>query len=214
MKEVNLKEASSVDMNGYYWLCVNNHVYLWDYFTSPYVDLGNPDENAARLSWWYWDNVNAGSFITDESTLYYADRNAGRIIKFQQSFADFGNAINSTYRIPLRDLGGSVYEFDVLNMWVDIRLDTRTKIDIKYVMANETDLESESATIDVGSFSIPTFSIPTFTLNVVGSRQTYTFQPAEKKIDLFSVEFSNSEIYRDMNVSNVVISYKLGKRKR
>jgi hypothetical protein len=31
---------------------------------------------------------------------------------------------------------------------------------------------------------------------------------------LFGVEFSNNEVNRDMNISNVVIAYKLGKRKR
>jgi hypothetical protein len=81
-------------------------------------------------------------------------------------------------------------------------------------MADEIDLETESAVVEAGSFSIPGFSIPTFTLDVIGSRQTFTFQPTEKKIDLFGVEFSNSEVNRDMNISNVVFSYKLGKRKR
>jgi hypothetical protein len=213
LKETNLKTASSVDFNGHYLLCVNDKVYLWNYFITPYIDTGNPDESAKILSWWYWDNVNAGSFIADES-LYYADRTTGGIAKFKTGFNDFGSAIESMYRVPLRDFGNTVYEFDVLTMWVDIRVDTRTKIDIAYIMADETDLESESALVEAGSFYIPGFSIPTFTLDVIGSRQTFTFEPQEKKIDLFGVEFSNSEVNRDMNISNVVFSYKLGKRKR
>jgi hypothetical protein len=214
MKEANLKTASSVDFNGHYWLCVNDKVYLWNYFISPYYSTGNPDADAQRLSWWYFDNINALDFIIDAQTLYYANRATGQIAKFKTSFNDFGLAINTLYRIPLRDLGSTVYEFDVLTMWVDIRVDTRTKINIAYVMADEMDLESESASVEAGSFSIPGFSIPTFTLDVIGSRQTFVFQPTEKKIDLFGVEFSNNEVNRDMNISNVVVSYRLGKRKK
>lgn len=214
MKEVNLKTASSVDFEGHYWLCVNDKVYLWNYFISPYVDTGNPDESAERLSWWYFDNINALNFIIDGQSLYYADRTTGKIVKFKTSFNDFGLAINTLYRIPLRDLGSTVYEFDVLTMWVDIRVDTRTKFNIAYIMADESDLETESAIVEAGSFSYPGFAYPTFTYAVIGSRKTFTFEPQEKKIDLFGVEFSNSEVDRDMNISNVVLSYKLGKRKR
>jgi hypothetical protein len=208
-----LKAATSVDFAGHYWLCVNDKVYLWNYSISPYYSTGDSDADAQRLSWWYFDNVNAGSFISDES-LYYANRTTGEIARFKTSFNDFGLAIKSVYKIPLRDLGNTVYEFDVLTMWVDIRVDTKTKIDIAYVMADEIDLETESAVVEAGSFSIPGFSIPTFTLDVIGSRQTFTFEPQEKKVDLFGVEFSNNEVNRDMNISNVVIAYKLGKRKR
>lgn len=214
MQESSLKTASSVDFNGKYWLCVGDKVYLWDYFTSPYVDTGNPDENAKRLSWWYFNNISASCFIINDTVLLYGSRTSGKVAKFITNFNDFGSAINPVYRIPLRDLGGSKNEFDVLTMWVDVRTDTRTKLNITYIMNDESDIETESATIDVGSFSLPGFAIPTFTLNVVGNRQTFTFEPQEKKIDLFGVEFTNTEVDRDMNVSNVEIAYRLGKRKR
>jgi hypothetical protein len=214
MQETNLKTASSVEHDGKYWLCVNDKVYLWDYFISPYVITGNPDEDAKRLSWWYFDNINAASFMVDADELYYGSRDNGRTVKFTTSFIDFGEAINSIYRIPYRDFGDSIYEFDVMTLWVDIRLDTRTQLNMTYFINDGTTQETESAIIDIGSFSIPGFAIPTFTLNVVGTRQTYVFEPQEKKIDLFGIEFSNNELNRDMNVSNIVIAYRLGKRKR
>lgn len=213
-KETNLETASSVDFNGHYWLCVNDKVYAWNYFISPYYSTGNPDTDAQRLSWWYFDNINALDFIVDGQDLYYADKTVGQIVKFIDNFVDFDEGISAIYRIPLRDFGNSVYEFDVLSMWVDVRSDTRTEIQIAYVISDESTLETETDEISVGSFSIPGFSIPDFTLNVMGFRQTFVFQPLEKKIDLFGVEFTNSAIGRDMNISNVTISYKLGKRKR
>jgi hypothetical protein len=215
MKDNNLISASSVSHNGRYWLCVNDKVYLWDFTITPYVDTGNPDKSAELLSWWYFDNINAHSFITDAQELYYINRTSGKTVKIRKDkFSDFGLAIKSLYKLPSMDLGGGVYEFDVMTMWVDIRSDTRTQINIKYITSDGIDVETEPGIIDVGSFSIPGFSIPNFTLNVSGVKQTFVFQPAETKIDLYGVEFSNEEIDRDMNISNIVLSYKTGKSKR
>jgi len=214
MQELNLKTATSIDYKGHYWICVNNKAYLWNYFISPYVDTGNPDESARRLSWWYFDNINASSFATDGIDLYYAHNEEGKVVKFVDNFVDFDEGINAVYRLPLRDFGNSVYEFDVLNMWVDVRGDTRSKIKIDYIISDETDFVTEPEEVEIESFSIPGLSIPGFTLDVIGMRQTFVLQPLEKKIDLFGVEFSDNTIGRDMNLSNVVISYVLGKRKR
>lgn len=214
MKESNLTEASSVEFNGKYWLCVNDKVYLWDYFNSPYYSTGNSDEDAKRLAWWYFDNINASSFVIEGTNLLYVNRADGKTIKFIDNFVDFSGGINAAYRIPLRDFGGSIYEFDVRDMWLDVRSDTRTEINIAYVISDESSLATETDVVSVGSFSIPGFSIPDFTLNVMGFRQTFAFKPLEKKIDLFGMEFSNNAIGRDMNISNVTLSYTIGKRKR
>jgi hypothetical protein len=133
LKEANLKSASSVDFNDKYWICVNDKVYLWDYAISPYYSTGNPDADAQRLSWWYFNNINAQSFIMDGQDLYYANRTTGVIAHFitvydGTQFYDFGEPISALYRVPLRDLGDSVFEFDVIDLWIDCRGDTKTQI--------------------------------------------------------------------------------------
>jgi hypothetical protein len=218
LKESNLKNASSVDFDGKYWLCVNDKVYPWDYFISPYVDTGNPDVSAKALSWWYFDNINAQSFITDAGNLYYTDRVTGKTVKFHVTddggqFYDFGVEIQSVYRLPLRDLGGGIYEFDVIDMWVDASGDSRTDIDILYFTNDEISGEAEAEPITVGSFNLKNFSLHNFTLGVMGLKKTFALKPLEKKIDLFGVEFHNSDAGRDMNISNLKLSYRLGKRK-
>lgn len=219
LKESNLTTATSVDFNGKYWLCVNDKVYLWDYFISPYADTGNPDESAKRLSWWYFDNISAGSFIVDGQDLYYSHRTLGRIVKFitvydGTQFYDFGLGYNSMYRIPLRDLGDGIYEFDIKNLYVDCRGDTQTAINILYITSDELNGEIETEPILVGSFSYDTFSYDTFTYQVMGFKETFVLSPMEKKIDLFGIEFSNNDAGRDMNISSVSYSYKLGKKKK
>lgn len=218
LKESNLIDAVSVDFNGHYCLCVNDKVYPWNYFITPYVDTGNPEESAKRLSWWYWDNINAGSFITDGQDLYYGERDTGKVVHFitvydGTQFYDFDEAISSIYRIPLRDLGAGVFEFDVLEMWIDCRGDTKTAIHVVYITSDDINGDPATDDIEVGSFSLDTFSLDTFTLQVMGYKETFPLTPSEKKIDLFGVELSNNEPGRDMNIGDVKYSYKLGKKK-
>ncbi len=218
LADSNLNLATSIEIKGKYWLCVNNKVYLWDYFISPYVSTGNPEESAKALSWWYFDNINAGAWITDGQDLYYSDRSLGRVVKFHreydnQQFYDFGNEINAIYRIPLRDLGMGLYEFDVLECWIDCRGDTRTGITVTYITSDNINGDPATDEIQLGSFSYDTFSYDTFTYQIMGYKETFPLSPMEKKIDLFGIELSNTDGGRDMNISSVMYSYRLGKKK-
>jgi len=214
MKESNLTSASSVTFDGKYWLCVNDKVYLWDYTITPYVDTFNPDKSAELLSWWYFDNINAYSWITDAQDLFYINRTTGLTVKFQSLFYDFGAGIHSIYRIPMRDFGASIYLFDVLKAYVDVRGDTRTAFKVTYFTSDNTRGIVEDEEIIVGSFSLDNFSLDNFTLDVMEVKYTFPLAPNEKNIELFGIEFSNDSEGRDMNISNIVISYLIKKPKR
>lgn len=216
--ETALKTANSVDFNGKYWLNVGDKVYLWDYFISPYTDTGNPEQSAKLLSWWYFDNIDSSCFIIDDQSLYYVNETNGKSVQFITSndgtqFYDFGVGYSSMYRIPLRDFGNGINEFDVLEMWVDCRGDTRTLIQVVYVTSDDINGDPSMDYIEVGSFSYDTFSYDTFTYQVMGYKETFPLAPMEKKIDLFGVEFSNDDGGRDMNISDIQLLYRLGKRK-
>jgi len=214
--ESNLKSASSVDFNGKYWLCVNDKVYLWDYFISPYYDTGNPEENARRLSWWYFDNINAGMWITHEDELYYADRTEGLFVKFHTAydntqFYDFGEAISAVYRCPVREFGNGVYEFTVLRGWVGVRGDTRTSSTVKYFTSDEPNGDPSTEPINVGTFFWNKFNWALFTWGVMGHVYDWPLTPGAKNIRYFGAEFSNNEAGRDMNISSIVWQYSLKK---
>lgn len=219
LKESNLTSATSVDFDGKYWLCVNDKVYLWDYYISPYVASMNPEEPAKILSWWYFDNIAAGSFIIDGQDLYYTHRTLGRIVKFinvydKTQFYDFDSSYKAIYRLPLQDFGGGVYEFNVNDVWCDVRGDLRTTFDITYITSDSLQGEIETDPITVGTFKLTDFSLIGFSLRVMGYKTTFHMKPLEKKIDLFGFEISNSDGGRDMNISNIVVSYFIGKRKK
>lgn len=216
LAEQNLKSASSVDFNGKYWLCVNDKVYLWDYFISPYYDTGNPEDNARRLSWWYFDNINAGMWITHEDDLYYADRTAGLFVKFHTAydntqFYDFGEAISAVYRCPVREFGNGVYEFTVLRGWVGVRGDTRTSSTVTYFTSDEPNGDPATEPINVGTFFWNKFNWALFTWGVMGLVYDWPLTPGAKNIRYFGAEFSNNEAGRDMNISSIIWQFSLKK---
>lgn len=212
LSEDNLTEASSVEFDGNYWLCVNDKVYLWDYFLAPYYDTGNPDDNAKRLSWWYFDNVNSKAFSSDVDSLYYIERDTGKTVKFytvydEGQFYDFGLGYNGLYRYPYRLVGGGLYEFTVVNGIIGVRSDRKTSYQVKYYTNDDVNGEIDTDPILVGTFAWNTFNWSTFTWAVMPRLYLWPLRPALKNIQYFAVEFSNSEAGRSMNIVSMKWQY-------
>lgn len=217
LAETTLKTASSVDYDGKYWLCVGDKVYLWDYFISPYVDTGNPDESAKSLSWWYFNTINAQSFIIDATILYYIDRTNGKTVKFHTAydssqFYDFGNGISTLYRYPFREMGDGFYEFSVSKGYIGVRGDNKTEFDVMYITSDDPYGDPSTEQIEVGSFSWSNFSWANFTWGVMGPNFESVLIPGAKNVRYFGCEFSNSDAGKDMNISSIKWEYKITKK--
>lgn len=210
--EENLTEASSVIHDGNYWLCVNDKIYLWDYFLAPYYDTGNPDDNASRLSWWYFDNISAKDFSSDGLELYYIDRTSGKTVQFYitydaNQFFDFGLAYKGLYRYPFRLVGGGLYEFTVTNGIIAVRSDRKTEYQVTYFTNDDIVGELETEPISVGSFAWDQFNWSTFTWAVMSKLFNWPLRPALKNIEYFAVEFSNNEAGKSMNIVSMRWQY-------
>jgi len=212
--ESNIIEASSVQHDGNYWLCVNDKVYLWDYFLAPYYDTGNPDDNAKRLSWWYFDNINAKSFASDGDELFYIDRTSGKTVKFyteydEGQFFDFGLGYEGKYRYPFRLVGSGLYEFTITNGIIGVRSDRKTTYEVKYFTNDDITGEIETEPIEVGTFSWDTFNWSTFTWGIMPKLFLWPLRPALKNIEYFAVEFSNNEAGKSMNIASMRWQYQI-----
>ena len=219
LKEENLQEASSIEFDGNYWLCVNDKVYLWDYFLAPYYDTGNPDDNAKRLSWWPFDNINAKDFASNVNDLYYIERDTGKTVQFyteydEGQFYDFGLAYEGKYRYPFRLVGGGLYEFTVINGIIGVRSDRKTEYQVKYFTNDDVNGEIDTDPIVVGSFAWDTFNWGTFTWGVMPVLFLWTLRPALKNIQYFAVEFSNNEAGKSMNIVSMKWQYQVKRRIR
>lgn len=216
LTETTLTTATAVNYNGKYWLCVGDKVYLWDYFLSPYVDTGNPEQSAKALSWWYFTNINAGAWMVGD-TLLYVNKTTGLTVEFYKvydggQFFDFGLIIPAIYRYPYRLLGNGIYEFSVLRGWVTIRGDIKSSFEVTYFTSDNFDVgDAATETIQVGSFNWALFSWANFTWNCLGPIYNWELYPFQKNIRYFGVEFENVVAGTDMNISSVSWQYKLGK---
>lgn len=214
LAESNLTSASSIEFDGAYWLCVNDKVYLWDYFIAPYYDTGNPDDNAKRLSWWYFDNINARSFASDVDALYYIKRDTGKTVAFytkydQGQFFDFGLGYEGLYRYPARLIGGGLYEFTVVNGIIGVRSDRKTSYQVKYFTNDDVIGEVDTDPIEVGAFLWSSFNWSTFTWGVMPFLFLWPLRPALKNIQYFAVEFSNSEAGKSLNIISMQWQYQV-----
>lgn len=217
--EDNLTQASSIEFDGNYWLCVNDKVYLWDYFLAPYYDTGNPDDNAERLSWWYFDGINAKDFASEVNDLYYIERDTGKTVQFyteydEGQFFDFGLSYVGKYRYPFRLVGGGLYEFTVINGIIGVRSDRKTQYQVKYFTNDDITGELDTDPIQVGTFAWDTFNWSTFTWAVMPALFLWPLRPALKNIQYFAAEFSNDEAGKSMNIVSMRWQYQIKRQIR
>ena len=210
-QETNLDKATSADFEGKYWLSVDDTVYMWDYFISPYINSTNPDDSAEKLSWWVLDTIDSAEFIYDGRDLYYLQR-SGKTVKFHTTydndqFYDFGNAISSVYRYPKRELGGGILEFSVLKGFVNVRGDRKSSHTVTYFTSDNPNGDPFTESVDVGSFSWANFSWLLFTWRVMGPLYNWVLMPFLKNIRWFAAEFSNNTPGTGMNISSMQWQY-------
>lgn len=207
MQESGLMGTTSVCFGGKYWLCVNGHVYLWDYEIAPYTITGQIDADAGNLSWWLFDNIDASAWMIDGTNLYYGNAN-GNVVHFIDNFRDFGtDPINGLWRMPLRDFGFPQYLKTILELWITARSDTKTKIALRYITNNSFDGDEDYQPIIAGTFAWSNFSWDAFSWQVINYMKTFRRRPNKKKILVFGVEFSNDETGHDLNVSGITLTY-------
>ena len=209
-----LQAATSCDWTKYnqYWLCVGTKVYMWDYGLRPYIDSGDFSADQKRLSWWMFDNINANCFFVDGDDMYYGDRTVGNLSHMVEQLNDFGSAITARYRIPLRDFGASDWLKNVPLMTITSRADTNCKINIEYITEHGSRIDPQPITLT--SFSWANFSWATFSWSVINFGKSITRYPSNKHVLYWSVEFSNSDVARDLSIIGLVVFWSISKKIR
>jgi len=117
----------STDDTSHYWLEAGGHVYLWDYEHS----------TAFKPSWYFFTDIHAVSYFTDEENCLYHLDAAGRVTRFERVFSDYGEGINKVFALPTQYFGGYDRLKDVLYTLLVVRSDTDTEIQLRY----DTDYE-------------------------------------------------------------------------
>lgn len=205
MQEAGLDSCHSVNWNGQYWLAIGEHVYMWDYTIAPYSDSGKPDYDASRLSWYLFDNFPVSDFVVDDKELFYARGN--RLVTLTDEFNDFGEAIHARYQTPLLLFNQPDYLKTVRNIYFQVRANTASKINIRYITEDMPDGELDPEEISVPSRMWEFFSWDGFSWEVVNFAKEFARRCYLKNINMVAVLLTNDEVNRDMSVSNIKFQY-------
>jgi hypothetical protein len=201
-----LQNASSVDFDGKYWLCVGNVAYVWDYRLSPFANTGNQALDEERLSWFPYDNINAAHWIAYDQQLFYGDRTNGYLVKFQPNYNDFGNAINGVWRSKLFNFNLPDYLKTITEVWFSTRALSGSTLTIKYLNDNGEVVDSTSVAISA-SWDWANFAWDTFSWFVSKFAPTIRTKPKIKKVTFFQIEFSNNVFNENLSILSLIIRY-------
>ena len=108
--------VSSMDDEKRYWLVVNGHVWLWDYYISNYK---NP-------SWFFFDNINGLGFVQEHDSVWHFDA-LTRLTHFERVYFDYDP---STDPVPAEEFSDEatyqvgdycIYKGDIYQCVVEIK---------------------------------------------------------------------------------------------
>lgn len=208
LREPNLKQSVSVDFQENYMVCVNDHVYTWNYGITPYSFSGNVQQDAYVLAWFYYNNINANCFVGIDDKLLYGREN--RIVEFTEDRKDFDYPIESYYYTPAYDFDSIDYLKTAQKMFVSVRGDVSTRLDMTYYYDSSVKEEDEPIIMPARLWS--DFSLINFSLEgAVKYAKTYMKKIKIKKFRNLSIKFYNNHLDMDMNLAELAIYYTYAK---
>lgn len=209
----------SIDYDQKYFL-INSETgeaFVWDYGMSPYQNTGRIDDDAKRLSWFYFDNFFFKSIFNVEDKAMFIPYRMRRYIlengKVNRDFADIKNAIGELglgfedyaenaidiyYMTPLLHFSvaqgsgsrNSVENLKTIkNIYVEARGDTASLIRMRYITDEDGAGEEEPEPLIIPSHLWYTFSWDTFLWKMIRFSNTFRRKCSIKKVQLMGVIF-------------------------
>lgn len=205
-------ETISADYDSKYFLCNprTGMCFMWDYLISPYYISSTKAASAKDLDWFLFSGISAKEFIKYDGVLHYSKADK-KIAKLNDSFSDFGNAIESYYMTPFMQFNAVEYLKNVKNIYVQCRGDTASVIDMYYRTEQDISPEHEADAIRIGGRMWEHFQWNNFQWLMVNWANTFMRKCSLKKVQMASFYFENRENNRDMSISHIGISYSIVK---
>lgn len=205
--KADLLNASSVDFQGKYYICVGSKVWVWDYRLSPFA---GDDE---LLSWFPYTNINANCWLVIDKDLYWGDQSEGLTQKATpEIYNDNGVAINKVWKSKLWNFGMPDFLKDIMEAWFSTRATSYTIITPKYYTDVGTIDPGGDTVKKVGSFSWSIFAWDKFSWFVSQFTPTEHLKPKVKKTIHFQIEFSNNELNQNLSILSLVVKYLVNRK--
>lgn len=202
--DVRTADADTVccaDDDNRYWLAANGEAWVWDYILS----------SVSKPSWFRFTNIAAVDFFKSDSALYHLNA-AGRLTRFDRSFADYGGAIEKRYRFAVQDFGSYERLKDVTRVIFATRSDTDTEIKITWVSDYET--RNDLTDISIFGWRLAPRNLTNRYLGIRNFANTAVRRPGCRHVRHFTMVLENNDAYRDMSIVSARIDYNFQGRDR
>ena len=186
--EDNLEQAEGFVYDGYYYLSLNNHVYVADSRQKSYIDRSED----YQYEWYYLDNIPARCFLEYDNKLWFGTDD-GRIMYFKSKTdaEPYKDNINGTltpievyWKTPILNLGTYNRYKSLKNLYVVPIEENNSKVNIDYIIKSinntvyKTALSESNIIFDFSNIDFSDFSFNTDT----GPRVVPTNYKAKKFI--------------------------------
>lgn len=192
--------VTSHDDGKRYYLCVNRHVWVWDYMSS------KPSDPV----WWYWTGFDALPWFQRKGVMYQLGA-AGDVSRLDRSLSDFGEFIPKVYQFPVQTFGGYGRLKDILTLLISVAGDTPHDTTIIY----QTDYEQRrdlTNLVSNGSASLAPRDLSFRDLSVNNFAVSFVRRPKCRHVRHFSLRLENNAAGQDLSVLSAEIQYRfLGK---
>ena len=204
-----LRNAKSVitshDDEKRYWLVLNGHAWLWDYYISNYKDP----------AWFFFDNIQGAAFVQDLDKTWHFDSNS-RLTKFvRSSYYDYDpdeGAIDKVFRFATQFFGSYDSLKTVNEAIITTRSDTVTNMELTYL----TDYEQRKDLSDLiaTSWRLVPRDLTHRNLEGSGFAKVFKRKPHCRRIRYFTMRLENNQPRHDMTVVSAQIFYVFNGRQR
>ena len=183
LKAVNSDVVCSMDDDENYWICANNHVWLWNYSISKY----------SEPSWFYYTSISAGGFIHESENTWHIDLN-GRLVHFEDVYSDFGAAIEKVFRFATQKLGSYDRLKNINSVIIAMRNDADNYALLSY--GAESDLRQDLTPLDCSAAATPNDFAAVFRR-----------RPGCKRVKHFSMKLENSIAGKDLSIISAEVLF-------
>ena len=187
--------VASADDTRRYWLCVNGHVWLWDYENTEYR---NP-------SWYYFTNIRGVAFASELDDLWHIDA-GGRVTHFERTaFADYGEGIHKRYRFATQFFGGYDRLKNVNSVIITLRSDTNSETELMYI----TDYEKRKDLTNLSTrvWRLVPRNLAQRSLSAIGFGAAFRRRPLCRRVRHFTMRLDNNGVGEDLDIVSAQVFY-------
>jgi len=204
IRKADSEMVASHDDEKRYWLVVNGHAWLWDYYISNYK---NP-------SWFFFDNINGLGFVQELSNIWHFD-NQGRFTHFERVYYDYdadNGAIDKVLRFATQFFGTYDNYKTVNSVIINTRSDTNSELELTYL--TDYEIRKDLTPLITRAWRLVPRNLTYRDLSGCGFARVFRRKPHCRRVQYFTMKVENNTPGTDMSVVSAQIFYTYQGRQR